>query len=52
MIVQDSDNLDEIGYDLWKMFISFAILNTVVFFLVIWSKYYTLICVSLKLKKK
>jgi len=38
MIVQDSDNLDEIGYDLWKMFLSFAILNTVVFFLVIWSK--------------
>ncbi|XP_015364168.1 PREDICTED: feline leukemia virus subgroup C receptor-related protein 2-like [Diuraphis noxia] len=36
MIVQDSDNLEDIGYDLWKMFISFAILNTVVFFLVIW----------------
>jgi len=47
MIVQDSDNLEDIGYDLWKMFISFAILNTVVFFLVIWSKYYSPVCIWL-----
>ncbi|XP_025414282.1 feline leukemia virus subgroup C receptor-related protein 2-like [Sipha flava] len=37
MIVHDSDNLEDIGNDLWKMFVSFAIVNTVVFFLVAWS---------------
>lgn len=49
MIVQDSNNLEEIGYDLWKMFMSFAIVNTIVFFLVIWSKYITILFLKLML---
>lgn len=38
MIVQDSENLEDIGSDLWTMFVSFAVVDTVVFLLVIWSK--------------
>ncbi|XP_050519850.1 feline leukemia virus subgroup C receptor-related protein 2-like [Daktulosphaira vitifoliae] len=37
MMVHDSDNLSEIGNEFRTMFFSFAIVNTAVFFLVLWS---------------
>ncbi|XP_050424866.1 feline leukemia virus subgroup C receptor-related protein 2-like isoform X1 [Adelges cooleyi] len=36
MMVHDSENLDEIGNELWTMFLSFAIVNSIVFILVLW----------------
>jgi hypothetical protein len=51
MIVHDSDNLEDIGNDLWKMFVSFAIVNTVVFFLVAWCKYPQKLKIRQKKKK-
>jgi len=49
MIVHDSDSLEDIGNDLWKMFVCFAIMNTAVFFLVLWCKY-SMTCQAFELK--